>query len=86
MMMPIGAQMAQLRQLNIPMPDVVQNSPSDSSKVAAVKNIIRRMIKYEPKERCQMRQVVVTLEELGGMYKIIYMLYILYTCIWTHIF
>ena len=68
MIMPIGAQMAQLHQLNIPMPDVVQNNPTDSQQVSSVKNIIRRMIKYESNERCQMRQVVASLEEIGGLY------------------
>ena len=67
-MMPIGAQMAQLRQLNYPLPEYVQDSPTDSPQITSLKNNIRRMIKYEPKERCQMRQVVVTLEELGGLY------------------
>ena len=66
-MLPIGAQMAQLGQLGLPIPEFVKDDDSDSPRVKSVKKLIRRMIKYEPKQRCYMRQVVAVLEDLGGM-------------------
>ena len=66
-MLPIGAQMAQLGQLGLPIPEFVKNDDSDSPRVKSLKNLIRRMIKYEPKQRCSMRQVVAVLEDLEGM-------------------
>ena len=65
-LVPIGAQMAHSLQMTMPIPEFVKDHDADSQLIKSMKKIVKRMIKYQPKERCLMRQVVVALEDMGG--------------------
>ena len=60
--------MANLSQMKLPIPDFVKECETDSQQVKSAKRLIRRMLRFRPKERCHMRQVVAALEDMGGRF------------------
>ena len=58
--------MLMLTKFGQPMVEFVHSSEDESVLLSSIKAVIRDMIKFEPKERCTMRDVSESLEVLGG--------------------
>ena len=66
MIMAVGQEMMMMHTMKQPMPVLVKDDASDPPKIKTIKQMIKRMTVFEPKERLSMKEVDQALKGLQG--------------------
>ena len=65
-MIPIGLDMLQAKKRGYPFPELIQELDDDSRDVTTVKQMIKRMTVFEPKDRAKLQEINEILATMGG--------------------